>query len=116
MGGPKVEEYQFGRIEIDGEVYQNDVIILPDRVVSDWWRDQGHSLALADFNGVLDVLPDKLVIGQGASGRMRVPPDTRRKLEGRGIEVLAMPTDQAVSRYNELRGEGRVAAALHLTC
>jgi hypothetical protein len=116
MSGPKVEDYQFGRIQIDGEVYQNDVIILPERVVPDWWREQGHTLSLADFNGVLEALPGTLVIGQGASGRMSVPPDTRRKLEHRGIEVLAMPTDQAVSRYNELREQETVAAALHLTC
>lgn len=116
MSAPRIESYRFGHIKIDGEEYENDIIILPDRVVPDWWRAQGHSLDLADFNGVLEDLPDTLVIGLGASERMSVPQETRDRLTQRGVEILALPTDRACNRYNELRENGEVAAALHLTC
>lgn len=116
MSRPRIDSYQFGRIQIDGQVYEQDVIILPDRVVPNWWREKGHSLAMADLDGVLEALPGTLVVGKGASERMSVPRETRERLSERGITVLALPTDEACERYNELREEADVGAALHLTC
>jgi hypothetical protein len=60
-------------------------------------------------------LPERLIVGTGAYGRMKPDRDSLRRLEERGVEVEAMPTGDAVKRYNELE-QGRVAAALHLTC
>jgi hypothetical protein len=116
MSAPEIEHYHFGRIQIEGEVYESDVIILPDRIVPNWWRAHGHSLAIADFDGLLDELPETLIIGQGASSRMVVPVETSEKLAEMGIDVIALETDQACARYNEMREQGKVAAALHLTC
>jgi hypothetical protein len=107
--------YEFGRLVVDGTEERRDVIVLPDGVVRNWWREDGHSLVLADLEEVLDRLPERLVIGTGASGRMR--PDTRtlEELRARGIEVEVLPTEEAVRRYGEL-DPARTAAALHLTC
>jgi hypothetical protein len=116
MSRPRIDSYQFGRIQIDGRVYTKDVIILPERVVPNWWRESGHSLVMADFEGVLEDLPPTLVVGKGASERMSVPRETRERLGERGITVLALPTDEACERYNEMREEAEVGAALHLTC
>ena len=65
---------------------------------------------------MFEAAPEKLVVGQGANGRMRVTLETRRALEAAGIELVALPTGEACERYNGLREGGRVAAALHLTC
>jgi hypothetical protein len=46
---------------------------------------------------------------------MRPDPDTLDRLRQRGVEVEALPTDEAVRRYGELDPR-RTAAALHLTC
>jgi hypothetical protein len=116
MSTPKIESYRFGHIVIDGEAHSNDVIILPGRVIGDWWRKAGHALHTEDLDAVFEANPSTLVVGQGANGRMRVPAQTRRALEDAGIEVLAVKTEQAVEAYNQRRQEGDVAAALHLTC
>ena len=116
MTAPKIDSYTFGEIVIDKRRYSNDVIIYPDRVDGRWWREEGHSLAPEDIWEVLQSPPDVLVIGQGSSSRMDVPYETRRKLQGVGIQVIAEPTDQACQTYNRLRGKRRVVAALHLTC
>lgn len=116
MTSPEIEEYEFGRIRIDGDDYRTDVIIFPDHVESDWWREQGHSLSVADLGSVLEREPGRLIVGCGANGRMRVPAATRRALEQAGIEVLSEPTHQAVDIYNRLREGSDVVAALHLTC
>jgi hypothetical protein len=112
---PRIEEYRFGRVVVDGEERTRDVIVLPRRVVTDWWRADGHRLALSDLEDVIEELPERLLVGTGAYGRMRPEPDALDRLRQRGVAVEVLPTDEAVQRYGEL-DPSRTAAALHLTC
>ncbi len=112
---PRIEGYRFGELVVDGEPQTRDVIVLPDRVVTDWWRGEGHRLVLADLEDVLDELPERLLVGTGAYGQMRPDPEAVEQLRERGVEVEALPTGDAVRRYGELDPR-RTAAALHLTC
>lgn len=116
MNTPKIDEYQFGLIVIDGRQYLKDVIVFPDRVVSDWWRISGHNLNLEDLKEVIKTPPEVLVIGCGYSSRMEIPEETIRRLESIGIEVRLHSTKEACDLYNKLRGVKNTAAALHLTC
>lgn len=112
---PEIAGYAFGRVTIDGREETRDVIVLPERVVRDWWRRDGHGLVLEDLDAVLDELPARLVLGTGAHGRLVPDPRTLAALRDRGIEVEALPTAEAVERYAELDPR-TTAAALHLTC
>jgi hypothetical protein len=111
----RIDHYEFGRIVVDGRQETRDLIVLPDRVVRNWWRRDGHALVLDDLADVLDELPPHLVVGTGADGRMRPDPDTVQQLQERGVTVEALPTGQAVRRFGELDPAG-AAAAFHLTC
>jgi len=111
----RIEDYSFGRVTVDGEEHSRDVIVLPRRVVGDWWRRDGHSLVIEDLTGVLDELPERLIVGCGANGRLHPHPSVIEALEKRGVEVEAHPTDEAVRRYAK-SNPARTAAALHLTC
>jgi hypothetical protein len=115
MPAARIEGYEFGRVLVDGEEHRRDVIVLPGRVVSGWWRREGHGLVLDDLADVLDDLPGRLVIGTGASGQLEPDPATIEELRSRGIEVDALPTGEAVRLFAEL-DPTRTAAALHLTC
>jgi hypothetical protein len=112
---PRIEDYRFGRVLIDGEEQTRDVIVLPGRVVTGWWRADGHRLVLADLADVMEELPERLLVGTGANGQMRPDPDAVEQFRQRGVEVEALRTDEAVRRYGELDPR-RTAAALHLTC
>ena len=46
---PRIEGYRFGHLVVDGEEQTRDVIVLPDRVLTNWWRADGHRLVLADL-------------------------------------------------------------------
>ena len=70
---------------------------------------------LADLGDVIEELPERLVVGMGAYGQMRPDSGAVEQLRQRGVEVEALPTDEAVRRYGELDPR-RTAAALHLTC
>jgi hypothetical protein len=111
----RIERYSFGRVTVDGREETADVIVLPERIVHNWRRRDGHSLVLEDLNEVLDELPGRLVIGTGANGRLQPDPVTLELLRRRGIEVESLPTEEAVRRFQEL-DPAATAAALHLTC
>jgi hypothetical protein len=111
----QLRDYSFGSIQVDGDEHTRDLIVLPERVVPDWWRRDGHSLAMEDLDDVIDELPERLILGCGAHGRLQPPPAVLEELRERGVEVEAMPTADAVRRYGQLDPD-RTAAALHLTC
>jgi hypothetical protein len=112
---PEIAGYAFGRVTIDGREETRDVIVLPQRVVRDWWRKDGHGLVLEDLDAVLDELPARLLVGTGAYGRLRPDPGALDELRARGVDVEVLPTGDAVRRYGELDPQ-TTAAALHLTC
>ncbi|RMF90680.1 MAG: hypothetical protein D6733_03165 [Methanobacteriota archaeon] len=111
-----IDSYRFGRIVIDGEEYTSDVIVYQDRVDGGWWRREGHTLRKEDLKDVLEGSPRLLIIGTGAYGRMKVPDETRRFIESRGIELQILKTGEACEAYNRLPDKEGAVAALHLTC
>ena len=111
-----IESYEFGRIVIKGKTYATDVIIYPDRVEDNWWREEGHSLSAVDLWETVQAKPEVLVVGTGHSGLMRVPPETEEHLREHGIRLIAERTTEAVRINNQLCQSTRVVAALHLTC
>jgi hypothetical protein len=111
----RLDDHRLGRVTVDGSEQTRDLIVLPDRVVTNWWRRDGHSLAMEDLDGVLDELPERLILGIGAYGRLRPDAGVIAALERRGVAIDCLHTDDAVRRYAEV-DERRTAAALHLTC
>jgi hypothetical protein len=73
---------------------------------------------MEDLDEVVDELPERLIVGCGANGRLHPDPSVAEALARRGVEMEALPTAEAVERYSELETEhpAAVAAALHLTC
>lgn len=116
MNPPIIEGYRFGRIVVDGEAYEKDVVILPEGVRANWWRKKGHLLQAVDLEWVLEGKPETLVVGMGTVSRMKISSGVKTLLAQAGIEVLELPTNEACEQYNALRLEKRTAAALHLTC
>ncbi len=113
-----IESYTFGRMVVDGESYSEDLIILPDgTILHPWHRVTGHSLSAVDLEAVLEVQPETLVVGTGASGMLHPDASLGALLASHGIRVTLLPTDQAVDRYNALLQSGQSpAACFHLTC
>ena len=111
-----IESYEFGRIVIKGKRYTTDVIIYPDHVEDNWWREEGHSLSPVDLWAIVQVEPEGLVVGTGRSGLMRVLPETEKYLREQGIRLVVERTTEAVRIYNQLCQSTKVVAALHLTC
>jgi hypothetical protein len=115
----RFEAFTFGSIEIDGATYQHDLVIDRGTVrkrrkgPSKPFRSQfGHTpLSLAED------IPwgcRRLVIGSGAAGSLPVMDEVVEEARRRGIELLILPTRQAL---DELRvADTGTNAILHLTC
>ncbi len=113
----KIEEYQFGRIKINGKIYTKDLIVYPSRISENWWRKEGHVMCTQDIGEILDYKPEILIIGTGYSGIMKVPENVVKEVEKRGIKTEIYSTKEAVKKFNEYMEKGRrVVCALHLTC
>ena len=113
----QIDSYSFGSMTVDGKVYEADLIVFPDRVEPNWWRKQGHSLAVEDLGGIINFKPEILIIGKGAYGYMEIPPATKKTLKEKNIELIEENTEQAWRLFNEQIKKGRKAVgAFHLTC
>ncbi len=111
-----IEDYERGRLVIDGREQTDDVIITDDDIHPDWGREQGGELRIDDLDTVVEARPSILVVGTGSAGSLRLQPGLEEELKSHGITVLAMPTTLAVQRFNDLReGDRDVAGAFHIT-
>ncbi|MHC4727497.1 MAG: Mth938-like domain-containing protein [Planctomycetota bacterium] len=114
----RIDEYSFGRMTVGEREFRSDIILYPDGHVQDnWRRGQGHNLLPNDISKVLEEAPEKLVIGTGDSGMMRVSEGVLELCKNRGIEVVVCRTAVAKTKFNEAAEAGTVVAAcFHLTC
>jgi hypothetical protein len=110
----------FGRIEIDGQRFENDVVIEGGHVrrrkkgPSKSYRDRyGHTPLSAD-----ELIPwsaTRLIVGTGAYGQLPVMPEVYAEARRRGVEIVALPTRDACRLVNETQDDV-LAAVLHVTC
>ena len=113
----EIGNYKFGEIEVDGKIYTGDIKIVAGSVVANWWRREGHALAVSDVEDILSDPPRVLVVGMGLPGLMKVNGELRERLASIGISLIEEPTPGAVAAFNDLtRSGGKVAGAFHLTC
>jgi hypothetical protein len=113
----EIQSYEFGHIQIDGKAYRNDVKLIGNAVVPQWWRSQGHYVALQDAKDLLAAEAEVCIFGTGAYGSMRVSTAVKSAFEDRGVKVVTDKTPSACDLYNRLAKEGKkVIAGFHLTC
>ena len=116
---PRISQYKFGTIRINGVTYERDVVIDRGDVrrrhkkASKQFRDGfGHTpLSLREE---IPWQCERLVIGTGALGALPVMVEVEMEAARRGVELVTLPTLEAI---DYLRGKGAESnAILHLTC
>ena len=109
-----VTAYGPGFVEVNRVRYRGSLLLLPARPAGAWLDDDRgfDALRAADFDRLLPLRPDLVLLGTGT--RQRFPqPALTAPLRAAGIGVEVMDTGSACRTYNILVGEGRsVAAAL----
>jgi hypothetical protein len=115
----RISHFAFGVLEIDGVTYEHDVVIDRGEIQK---RKKKASKKFRDAFGhtplsVKENLPwrcTRLVIGTGAYGRLPVMDDVKREADERGVNLLVLPTAEAIAVLQ--RGGRETNAVLHVTC
>ena len=90
--------------------YRVSIVVTPERVISGWAGGGFESLCEADFATLIELEPEVVLLGTGAS--LRFPhPRLTRGLTDAGIGVEVMDTPAACRTFNILAAEGRKVAA-----
>lgn len=94
------------------ETVTTSVVLTSERVIRDWLPENFEELEAPHFEALIELEPEVVLFGSGATLRFPSPVILRRLTEqGMGVEV--MDTAAACRTYNVLISEGRrVAAAL----
>lgn len=108
-----VTGYGPGYVAINGREYRSSLVLLPGRV-EPWRPGRFDDLAASDFEAILALAPEILLLGTGLRQRFPKPALLRPLIEaGIGHEIMDLPA--ACRTFNILMAEGRnVAAALIL--
>src|SRR3954451_17895399 len=57
----RIENYSPGSVVVDGVELNRDVIVLPNRVLRNWWRRDGHSLVIQDLEDITPPLYSRML-------------------------------------------------------
>ena len=100
-----------GWVRVGSREYRASLVLTAD-TIADWAPTGFDALAEAHFAALLELAPDVVLLGTGASIRFPHPRLVRALTEA-GIGVEVMDTPAACRTFNILVAEGRrVAAAL----
>ncbi len=115
-----VKLISFGLIEIDGRRFDRDVVLEAGNVrrrkkkPSKAYRGRyGHTPLSADEE--IPWSAPRLIVGTGASGQLPIMPELYQEAKRRGVEVVAVPTEEACRLLSGV-GPREAAAVLHVTC
>ena len=117
----RINSFNFGFIVVDGKQYIYDVQILPDGTVkervSSKTRLGSHTITWGEIENIAKQRPEAIVIGTGTSGLARLFGDAKANLQKANLNLVVLPSFQAIEKFNQLADEGkRVAALIHITC
>jgi len=107
-----ITAYAAGEIRMRDRVFRASLIATRDAVIDEWNPAPVEQLKISDFARLLELAPDVVILGTGATQRMP-PPELFAAFAARRIGLEVMDTGAACRTYNLLLSEFReVALAL----
>jgi uncharacterized protein len=107
-----IRAYRNGCITVNDQEVRRSMIVMPDRLITDWRPQSLDQIMAEDFGIFQELQPEIILLGTGERHRF---PDPRllQPILRRGLGLEVMTTVAACRTYNIVVAEGRrVAAAL----
>lgn len=99
-------------IAVNKQKYTQNLIVMADKLMLDWPATDFASLNVTDFDALIDLKPEVVLLGTGEKHQF-LHPKIMQSLTANNIPLECMTTAAACRTYNILMSEGRkVAAAL----
>jgi hypothetical protein len=118
---PKIDGTTFGAIMIDGEEIEHDVLIrLSGKVkkrkkkLSKAVYGTSHTISLAEAEHVFEKGAERLIVGTGQQGNVRLSDEAAAYFKDRKLEVELLLTPDAIRRWN--KAKGATIGLFHVTC
>ena len=118
---PTIDQTDFGSITIEGTIFGHDVIILPDgevkkrkKKLSKAIYGTSHILSLDEAKYVYEQGVERLIIGTGQYGNVRLSDEASDYFKRKHCRVDLEPTPVAIQTWNEARGA--IVGLFHVTC
>jgi uncharacterized protein len=107
--------YGAGYVMINQQRHERNLVVLRDRLVTDWQPASFDELNAEHFAALLEFQPEIVLLGTGE--RLRFPrPELTRALYEAHIGIEVMDIQAACRTYNFLAAEERKVAAALLFC
>ena len=107
--------YGAGYVSVNAVRHQSNLVVLPDRLITDWTQSGFETLNAADFERLAALDTEIILLGTGNQLRFPRPELLRALINAqKGLEV--MDIQAACRTYNVLIGEGRKVAAALIFC
>jgi hypothetical protein len=118
---PAIQGTEFGSITVAEEVYDHDIVIrLGGKVkkrkkkLSKEQSGTSHIVSLDEAKHILDEGAERLIVGTGQYGALKLSEEAERYFKDNGCSVELHPTPQAVQAWNEAKG--KAIGMFHVTC
>jgi hypothetical protein len=118
---PSIDQTTFGSMTIEGSVFEHDVLIrLSGQVkkrkkkLSKAIYGTSHILSLDEAKHVYEDGAQRLMIGTGQYGNVRLSEEAADYFKRKQCQVELLPTPEAIWAWNE--AEGSVIGLFHVTC
>ena len=118
---PRIDGTQFGCITIDGADIEHDVLIRLSgeikkrkKKLSKAVFGTSHTISREEAEYVFEKGADRLIIGSGHSGMVRLSAEAAEYFKKQGVRVDLSPTPEAIHHWNEAKGS--TIGLFHVTC
>ena len=118
---PKIDSTKFGSITIEGEKFENDVVIRlggevekRKKQLSKAIYGTSHTISLDEAKHLYQDGAEKLIIGTGQTGQVELSAKAAEYFKKKKCQVKLLPTPEAMRAWN--KAEGVVLGMFHVTC
>ena len=118
---PKIDSTKFGSITIEGEKFENDVLIRLDggvekrkKKLSKAIYGTSHTISLDEAKHLYQDGAEKLIIGTGQTDQVKLSDEAEEFFKKKKCRVKLLPTPEAIRAWN--KAEGSVLGMFHVTC
>ena len=118
---PSIDRTTFGSITIEGNVFEHDVLFRLNGQVKKRKKKlsraiygTSHILSLDEAKHVYEDGAQRLIIGTGQYGNVRLSEEAADYFKRKQCQVELVPTPTAIHTWNE--AEGAVIGLFHVTC
>ncbi len=118
---PKIDQTKFGSITIEGEQFENDVLIRLNgkikkrkKKLSKEVYGTSHIISLAEAEYIFENGAEHIIIGTGQSNMVKLSDEATEFFHQKECRPALFPTPEAIHVWNEAKG--KVIGLFHITC